>query len=147
MRRFRTDRDVEMRIRQAEDEERKRREGRERICVDIQRAVLWFTTTPQANTRAVSYTVTKTRSGLVQSRSITLLLPVKVRLDFSLQWPVFRWRSGADLFCKRTHQFNRLSSSLSSYHPQFALSISRTYKPLTAWGCLSWVQCRGDAVY
>lgn len=67
----RTDRDVEISIRQVEEWKRKSGRG-ERICVDIQWAVLWLTTTPQANTWAVSYTVTKTRSGLVQHRFTSL---------------------------------------------------------------------------
>lgn len=128
-------RDVEMSIGQQEEEET--REG-ERICVDIQQAVLWLTTTPQANTWAVSFTVTKldldcsgfgacflffcSLSGFVRIVTIQGLVRGPNQAP---KWGRFLLRAHT-----HTHKLNRSSSSFSRYHPQFALWISRTYEPL-----------------
>ena len=134
-------RDVEISIGQEEEEEEEEeeetREGG-RICVDIQQAVLWLTTTPQANTWAVSFTVTKldldwsgfgacffffcSLSGFVKIVTVQGLVKAQ-------KWGRFMLRAHTHT---RTHtlKLNRLSSSFPRYHPQFALWISRTYEPL-----------------
>ena len=111
-------------------------QGGGRICVDIQQAVLWLTTTPQANTWAVSFTVTKLDldwSGFgacffffLFCQDLSRLQPSRGSSEALIQAP--KW--GRFLLRAHTHKLNRSSSSFSRYHPQFALWISRTYEPL-----------------
>lgn len=82
-----------------------------RVCVDIQQAALWITTISLANTRALSYTVTKKHIWTYPTVMRLLFLFGSVAFEGFISHP--HSRGVRQIFCyKRTHKFNKLSSSL-----------------------------------
>lgn len=121
------DRDVEMSIAQAEEEET--REGSEECVLIFCKQCSDSPPLPRQTHGRFPIQSQKLE------RSILSGFIWIVTFQGVHQWSLIQVNKW-DRFMLQTHThtptFNRLSSSFSSHHPQFALSVSRTYKPLTA---------------
>ena len=98
----------------------------------------------------------KTRSGLVWFWSMFLFFLFSVRICQDCNRPGARQGTEVgQIYAASTHTRAHTHSNLTGCPPHFPAtthsllfeSLAHTNHSWAVWGCLSWVHCRGDAVY
>lgn len=98
-----------------------------RVCVDIQQAALWITTIPLANTRALSYTVTKNHIWTYPTVMHLLFLFGSVAFEGFISHP--HSRGVRQIFATSVHiNLTSCPPLFFQLPPTAALSVFSTYR-------------------